>query len=199
VVSADARLAALIGSRICHDLISPIGAINNGLELLGMTGATPGPELDLISDSVVNASARIRFFRIAFGAAGDQSISASEVRGVLSDMTSGGRVNVSYWPETPQPRADIRLAFLATLCLESALPYGGDVSIEVSEDGQWRLSGTGGKLMVDEELWSALSDSDGVNKVGPPQVQFVLLPLLARDDGRSLNVELGPEGVEIRF
>ncbi len=53
-------LAALIGSRICHDLISPIGAIGNGLELLSMAGAG-GPEVALISDSVSNANARIRF------------------------------------------------------------------------------------------------------------------------------------------
>ena len=65
----NANLAALVGSRICHDLISPIGAINNGLELLGMSGDMSGPELELISDSVANANARIRFFRIAFGAA----------------------------------------------------------------------------------------------------------------------------------
>ena len=66
------NIAALIGSRICHDLISPIGAINNGLELLEMTGTSSGPEMELISESVGNASARIRFFRIAYGAASDQ-------------------------------------------------------------------------------------------------------------------------------
>ena len=54
------NLSALIGSRICHDLISPIGAINNGLELLGMTTRQAGPEMALISESVENAAARIR-------------------------------------------------------------------------------------------------------------------------------------------
>ena len=58
-------LAALVSSRICHDLISPIGAINNGLELLNMSGlAHDGPEIQLIGDSVKSARARIRFFRI---------------------------------------------------------------------------------------------------------------------------------------
>ncbi|MEP3017383.1 MAG: histidine phosphotransferase, partial [Tateyamaria sp.] len=57
---SNVNLGALIGSRICHDLISPIGAINNGLELLGMSNEREGPELDLISESVGNASARIR-------------------------------------------------------------------------------------------------------------------------------------------
>ena len=60
-------LAALLGSRICHDLISPIGAIGNGVELLMMEGGTPSPELVLIAESVAAANARIRFFRLAFG------------------------------------------------------------------------------------------------------------------------------------
>lgn len=58
----DLNYAALIGSRICHDLISPIGAINNGLELIEMSAPSLGPEMALISDSVTSASARIRFF-----------------------------------------------------------------------------------------------------------------------------------------
>ena len=62
-------LAALLGSRICHDLISPIGAIGNGLELLMMDGSAAGPEMALISESVGNANARIRFFRVAYGLA----------------------------------------------------------------------------------------------------------------------------------
>ncbi len=81
-------LAALIGSRICHDLISPIGAIGNGVELLMMDGAAKTPELALIAESVANANARIRFFRVAFGAAGgDQRIAKGEVAGIIADMT----------------------------------------------------------------------------------------------------------------
>ena len=62
------NLAALIGSRICHDLISPIGAVTNGLELMSMAGGT-GPELELVNESAANANARIRLFRLAFGQA----------------------------------------------------------------------------------------------------------------------------------
>ena len=53
-------LAALVGSRICHDLISPIGAIGNGVELLSLTDGDTGAEMDLINESVQNANARIR-------------------------------------------------------------------------------------------------------------------------------------------
>lgn len=57
-----AELAELVGSRICHDLISPIGAIANGLELLTMSGTSSGAEMDLIADSAGDAGARIGFF-----------------------------------------------------------------------------------------------------------------------------------------
>jgi histidine phosphotransferase ChpT len=62
------EIAALIASRICHDLISPIGAIGNGMELMALSSGQEqsSPELDLISQSVENANARIRFFRIGF-------------------------------------------------------------------------------------------------------------------------------------
>ena len=79
-------LAALIGSRICHDLISPIGAIGNGVELLMMDGAAQTPELALIAESVANANARIRFFRLAFGAnAAHQKIARSEILSILAE------------------------------------------------------------------------------------------------------------------
>ena len=78
--------AALIGSRICHALISPVGAINNGIELIQMTTPSLGPEMAMISERLTNASARIRFFRIAFGAAGEQLVGRQEV--ILSSTMS---------------------------------------------------------------------------------------------------------------
>ena len=88
-------ISALLGSRICHDLISPLGAISNGVELLEMSGAQMGPELQLISESVENANARIRFFRVAFGIASpDQTIGAPELRGILDDLGKGSRMRV---------------------------------------------------------------------------------------------------------
>ncbi|WP_187292463.1 hypothetical protein [Octadecabacter antarcticus] len=53
------NLNALIGSRICHDLINPLGAIGNGIELLGLAGVAVGPEMALVSESVENATAKI--------------------------------------------------------------------------------------------------------------------------------------------
>ena len=79
----DLDLTALVGNRICHDLINPIGAIGNGVELLAMADGSPSAELALISQSVDSAKARIAMFRVAFGAASDtRQMGASEIRGM---------------------------------------------------------------------------------------------------------------------
>ena len=87
------NIAALIGSRICLDNISPIEAIGNGVEFLTMSASVgSSPELNLIADSVHNTNARIRFFRIAYGAASmDNVIGRQEVISVLPETAQGGR------------------------------------------------------------------------------------------------------------
>lgn len=195
---SDVNLAALIGSRICHDLISPIGAINNGLELLEMSGGRDGPEMELISESVGNASGRIRFFRIAYGAAGDQPMGRSDVVSILKDNMTGGRLDVAYGPLDPQPRWGVRLAFLATQCLETALPYGGRIEINC-DNGAWALTGYASKISFDPRLWDLL-DGATADGLAPAHVQFALLPKVAEDADRKVNVIYTEnEFVRIRF
>lgn len=195
---SDVNLAALIGSRICHDLISPIGAINNGLELLEMSGGSTGPEIDLISESVGNASARIRFFRIAYGAASDHPLGRAEVVSILKDNMGGGRLEVAYGPLDPQPRWGVRLAFLALQCIETALPYGGRIEISC-DNGAWTLTGHAEKTSFDPALWRLL-DGAAVQDLAPAHVQFALLPQVALDAGRKVAVSIVENGhVSIRI
>ncbi|WP_299731827.1 histidine phosphotransferase family protein [uncultured Tateyamaria sp.] len=194
---SNVNLAALIGSRICHDLISPIGAINNGLELLGMSEDREGPELDLITESVENASARIRFFRIAYGAASDQPMGRSEVITILRDMTGGGRLKVAYGPMDDQPRWAVRMAFLAIQCLETCMPYGGRVEASC-DSGQWTITGHSPKTNVDGDLWAVLTGGE-LETLAPAHVQFALLPAVAGDVKRSITSEIGDERLTIRF
>lgn len=195
---SNVNLAALIGSRICHDLISPVGAINNGLELLAMAGNIPGPEIELISESVGNASARIRFFRVAYGAAGDQMVGRSETVSILRDLYGKSRLDVAWGPLDAQPRSLVRLTFLALQCLETAMPYGG--RIEVAQDnGRFMLTGQADKLNVDPELWALLGNREMSGNLQPAQVQFALLPLIAADEKRKVTVQSGDNQVTIRF
>lgn len=194
---SNVNLGALIGSRICHDLISPIGAINNGLELLGMSSEQDGPEFDLITESVENASARIRFFRIAYGAASDQLMGRAEVVSIIKDVTTGGRLTVAYGPMSEQPRWAVRMVFLAIQCLETSMPYGG--RIEVSCDsGAWAITGHSAKTNVDAALWAWLKGEDAKD-IAPAHVQFALLPAVAKDAKRALDTQVKADMLQIGF
>ncbi len=196
--SAD-DLTALLGSRICHDLISPLGAIGNGVELLMMTGASAGPEIALISQSVASANARIRFFRIAFGAASPgQPIGRAEVVSVLDDLTRGGRLAITWQGQPEAPRGAVKTAFLAILCLETALPYGGRIRIATTGD-QWQIDAEADKLKLDAPLWDRIAGKVPGTALAAAHVQFALLPDEARRHGRMLRLSLAERHISISF
>ena len=88
-------LSNLIGSRICHDLISPIGANNNSLELIEFKGGQIGSEMGLIEESCAAATARIQFFRIAYGTASDgQIISNGETVRIITGALQSERLAI---------------------------------------------------------------------------------------------------------
>lgn len=192
-------LAALIASRICHDLISPIGAIGNGVELLTMEPGGQRPEIALISESVANANARIRFFRISFGAAsGDQRIARSEVLSVLTDLTRGGRVSYVWTSASDLSRREVRLAFLLLQCLETAMPYGGKVQVAQGETG-WAIQAEAARLKIDPALWQALDRSAPPEGIAANHVHFALVPGEVARQGRTLSVETGETAIRLRF
>lgn len=192
-------LTALLGSRICHDLISPIGAIGNGVELLMMDGTTRGPEIALISESVANANARIRFFRIAFGSStGDQRIGRPEVVSVLSDLTRGGRLVIDWQGPTALPRREVKLAFLLIQCLETAMAYGGRITA-ACDDSRWTLTGHAIRMNIDPDLWEVLSNPAATAKVTSAHVHFALVPAALNRQNRHLSVELRDTEIRLSF
>jgi len=119
-------LSALVASRLCHDLGNPLGAVSNGVELLQMSGMANSPEMALIADALRDTEARLRFFRIAYGAARpDQHISEREARNILSQMYSAGRLTVDWLLTGDLPRHHVKSAFLMIACAQAALPMGG--------------------------------------------------------------------------
>ncbi len=192
-------LVALLGSRICHDLISPLGAIGNGVELLMMDGSTIGPEIALISESVANANARIRFFRVAFGtSSGDQRIGRPEVLSILADLTRGGRLTVDWRGPADLPRREVKLAFLLIQCLETAMAFGGRITVDLL-DGRWTLIGEATKLKLDADLWETLSNPAAKVDVTAARVHFALIPGELRRQNRNLTADIGPTQIKLGF
>lgn len=194
---ADLDLASLIGSRICHDLISPIGAIGNGVELLSMSGSV-GPELSLVSESVDSANARIRFFRIAFGLAdARQSIGRSEILSILTDLYRGSRLSVQWVPADDCPRNEVKLAFLAILCIESALPFGGQIQV-TRTDRAWRVQGSSDKLKPAPGGWEMLQ-GQATGDITASNAHFALLADGAKRQDRRLVPDSSESQISIAF
>ena len=192
-------LATLVGSRICHDLISPIGAIGNGLELLSLTGGQTSAEMDLISDSVQNANARIRFYRIAYGAAGpEQRLSAGDILPVFAALARAGRCSYHWHVPHDQPRREVRCALLLVQCLESAMPLGGEVHVRLTGE-TWVISAVAPRFRVDQPLWDQLRGASPGFSCSAAQVQFALLPGFMAEAGRDLQIDIGDDGIAARF
>lgn len=187
-------LAALIGSRICHDLISPIGAIGNGVELLAMSGAANSPEMDLISSSVAQASARIRFFRIAFGAAAKgQSIGRNEARSILADMTEGGRISINWAVAGDLGRIETKALFLLIQCLETAMAFGGTITVE----GPRSLSAEARRLRDVAPQWAVLRGES--LEFGASHVHFALAAAEIARLGGTPGIEIGETSIRLSY
>jgi histidine phosphotransferase ChpT len=200
---AQADLAQLMASRLCHDLISPLGAIGNGIELLEMSRDYPGiadtPEMKLIAEAVAAARARIQSFRIGFGqSGGNQRISRVELRNLLDGMAAENRMTIELDSEGDLPRNEVRMILLAVMCLASALPWGG--ALTVTRQGiVTRLTAIADRTRSDQALWSRL-DTPQTGPLPPAsEVQFPLLAEVASRQDRPIQWAIHPGGAEISF
>lgn len=201
-------LASLVAARLCHDLVSPLGAIGNGVELLEMAGEYPGlaksPELSLIGESVKAARARVRFYRAAFGhSPPDQRTAVTEIAQLAQDYTRGSRLAVEFEVGGDASRVEARMLLLALMCMDSAMPWGGRVLICRSMTG-WRVVGEASRTRSQPGLWGWLGNATTPDAVpdAPPQpseVHFALLGALARQHRRPMLWEVDATGGEISF
>jgi histidine phosphotransferase ChpT len=154
----------IFSARICHDLVGPVGAISNGVELLSEGGMSGDPEvIALIADSARGASRRLQFFRSAFGAgntvSGGQPLEGA--RALAMDYFADGKVRLA-WPipgsalETRADRRTVRLLLNLLLVAADCLPRGGSVAVDAlpSADGGLvvtiRAEGTQARI-IDEQ------------------------------------------------
>ena len=128
-------LAALLCSRICHDIISPVGAINNGLELLDEGGADEDA-MRLIRTSARNASARLQFARLAFGAAGSagMQIDTGDAETVANAYFANEKAELDWKGERALlPKAKVKLLLNLLLIANAGIPRGGKLTVELHD------------------------------------------------------------------
>ena len=151
---AGPDLAALLCSRVCHDVISPVGAINNGLELLDEGGAD-ADAMDLIRTSALNASVRLKFARLAFGASGSvgASIDTGEAEKAAKDFAAAEKKTEVSWngPRAIIPKNRVKLLLNLFLVAYGAIPRGGqlDITLENPEyDARFKIVAKGRMMRV---------------------------------------------------
>ncbi|WP_018011830.1 histidine phosphotransferase ChpT [Sinorhizobium medicae] len=186
-------LAALLCSRVCHDIISPVGAINNGLELLDEGGAD-ADAMDLIRTSALNASVRLKFARLAFGASGSvgASIDTGEAEKAAKDFAASEKKTEVTWngPRAIIARNRVKLLLNLFLIAYGSIPRGGviDITLENPEfDALFTLSAKGRMMRVPPKLVELISGTPE-EAVDAHSIQPYYTVLLAEEAGMAIDV-----------
>ena len=198
-------LAALLCSRVCHDLISPVGAIVNGLEVLDEKESdeeTKTFALDLIRKSARTASARLQFCRIAFGAAGsagaqiDLGDAQTTARGFIEDDRTKLTWNLE---RLLLPKNRVKLLLNMLIIATQAIPRGGVLTVDPIGSGDtlsFKVTATGTNIRVPPTLPPLLA---GTNEtaVDAQGIQAHYTGLLARSCDLTVNMALEGESVVV--
>jgi histidine phosphotransferase ChpT len=193
-------LAALLCSRICHDLISPVGAIVNGLEVLeeDENEETKTFALDLIKKSAGQASAKLQFCRLAFGAAGSAGaqIDLGDAEKVARGLLDDDKIKITWnLARELLPKNRVKLLLNMLIVAAGAIPRGGSLVVGPVEGGQgFRIVASGLNARVTQATTELLAGSPG-QSVDAHAIQPFYAGILARDCGLTLSAD--PEGETI--
>ncbi|MCI4664414.1 MAG: histidine phosphotransferase family protein [Neomegalonema sp.] len=188
-------LAALLASRVCHDLAGPINALNNGVEFLQVAEQGGRDQaLGVISDGAVQASARLQFFRMAFGASGSQGApeQVETLRDLMNAYLAGGRATLDWQSgEETVPRSCVQLLLNIALVAYEALPRGGILRIAVMGGDRVKLvaMGEGPAIKFDSRIRTLLAEGRADLEEGP-LLSKEAPALLAHRLARKLRAEL---------
>jgi histidine phosphotransferase ChpT len=198
------ELAALLCSRVCHDLISPVGAIVNGLEVLD---DNPKPEdrdfaLELIRKSAKTASARLQFCRLAFGAAGSSGaqIDLGDAQNMAKGHIEDGKTSIAWnLPRLLLPKNRVKLLLNMLVIAQQTIPRGGTLTIDPIGEGEtmsFRVTAIGLNARVPLNIADLLSAAPA-GAVDAHAVQPHYTRLLAEACGLKVGLKAEGEGVVI--
>lgn len=196
---SETNLASLLCSRLCHDLLSPVGALNNGLELLA---DETDPEMrrrcvDLLEDSARAAAQKLKYYRLAFGAAGgfqdqvDVGEAKQLIEGLLADKS---RTSLQWGVDADTlPKAAIKLLLNLALIASEALVRGGELAIAAEEnDGRIEIAvrATGQKIATDANILAMLEDAgkSSEDELTPRTAAAYLARSIAHESHGSIQV-----------
>jgi histidine phosphotransferase ChpT len=161
-VLSDMDLSALLCSKVCHDVISPVGAIANGLEVLEDEKDAEMRDIafDLVKRSSRQASAKLQFCRIAFGAAGSagSSIDTGDAEDVARKFIGEDKIELEWAiPREIRPKSEVKLMLNMLMLAISSIPRGGKIVMGVADGGGITATATGKNAKVPEKTSVMLS------------------------------------------
>ncbi len=203
-MTSQTDLAAMLCSRLCHDMLSPVGALSNGLELLA---DEKDPEMrarcvELLEQSASISTAKLKFFRLAFGAAGGFGDNvpveeAQEVIGALAPETKRVQINWAMAEDSlPKPAVKVLLN-LAQIALDT-LVRGGTLDIGAEKrDGNVEIvaRSTGPKIAFDETIGRALQGELSPSEISSRTAAAHMIALLAEELGGGLQYALSSDAL----
>jgi histidine phosphotransferase ChpT len=193
-VQIDLRVAELLVSRLCHDLVGPVGAVNNGMELLAEDDdpEMAGDAVALASNSARQASDTLQFFRIAYGRSGAQvDMGPAELRALAEAFLSAHKAAIDWDADAVLAAAGEGggklLLNLIALGLET-LPRGGRLHAGASADARLQVTATGQGVRLRPESAHALEPDADVDDLTPRSVQAYFTQVLARRRRERIEV-----------
>lgn len=193
-------LAALLCSRVCHDLISPVGAVVNGIEVMedDADEQTKQFALELIRKSATTASARLQFCRIAFGAAGSAgaSIDTGDAESVARGMLEDEKTKLTWtMPRVLLPKNRVKLLLNLLLLATGTIPRGGSLNVEAVGEGDtmgFKITSTGLNQRIPAAVPGLVAGESGDHAIDAHAIQPFYTGLLARTCGMTITI--APEG-----
>jgi len=192
----DLRVAELMTSRLCHDLISPIGAVNNGLELLEEeAGRIAQDALELAARSGRHAAHILQYYRLAFGQSGSgSSARPGEISELIAAILVGTRHELD-WPNAaagpPLPPGAGKIILNLAIVATDLLPRGGRIAVATAPSPGWfaiAVTASGQEVRISNDLMLALDDDADTAQLTPRTVQAYFVKRLARRLGGELVV-----------
>ena len=197
-------LAALLCSRVCHDLISPVGAIMNGLEVMEEDkddAETKIFAMDLIKKSARTASAKLQFCRLAFGAAGSAGaqIDSGDAEKVTRGLIEDDKTKIAWnLPRVLLPKNRVKLLLNMVMIAGQTIPRGGTINVDpigAGETMSFRVTANGANARLPQALPALLKGESGDHAVDAHAIQPFYTGLLARNCG--LTAAIAAEGEAI--
>ena len=196
-------LAALLCSRVCHDVISPVGAIVNGLEVLEdeKEGEMRDIALELIKKSATAASARLQFCRLAFGAAGSagSTVDTGDAESVARGIIANERTALAWTaPRQFAPKNKVKLALNLCQLAYSAIPRGGVVTVAMNGAGdelELSVEAKGANARLAHGVAQLIDGHPEGGAVDAHSIQAFYAGLVGRDCGLRVTVTAEPERI----